>query len=382
MATRSLVIAREKNKIKVFLFYVCSLLSHPITICWSVWAGVYYYIKINKSVKLTLKYVYPLLFASAIVGIANILYYNEIYVEALGVSKYSPFNSMADRLLALGRYMMQIVYPLQYASFYFNGSILNVIGIPISVVAIYLSIKGMKTEDVIIYWALYLAGLGPVVANMTHIFLSDTYLLMPSFALLMLFAKYTNNKKQLETLKAKLIFSILLIFLSYRSYVEALYFTNPRNYFENSYVKENSCINLIYYTKALFRNNETVKAALHGEQMIRRKCIWGNKRNVDTVLYAQTLLFSNSHDVEAREKALKQLIPNALYYKFAYAGFLQRNGRNGWQNVLEEVLSRKELKNVNEKDPVVRMFVTLCEKKQFSYCSKLMDKIKMQVYNQ
>ena len=363
--------ATRKLNLKMIIFFLASLLSQPISLFWSVWAFIAHYCK-SKNFAKSFMFCVPIFSISFIVGLLNVYYYEYIFSPALGVSKYADSNDFADRLLALGRYFVQIVLPISYASFYFIGSTLNLAGIVFLVLGIFFSYKLFSLESNIKGWSLFFLGLFPVVCNMTNVFISDTYVLLASFSIFMLIAE---NSLLLEKYKSIFLPVLMLsIPFVFRAHVEASLFTDTSLYFKTSYLREPDCINLQFYVQDLFEQGNTTEGAKLGDQMILRQCHWASAENIQNIdlLFAKILVFSNSENVKERENELVKLENKGLYYKIAHAAFLvhQGNRQQGFEELQAAFNEKYDLK-LPEQDVFRKFFNQECHLKYEPICSRL-----------
>jgi len=371
------VISREKYKtiswLKPLVFYILSLCSHPISILFPVW--VFTHLKENKIVKKNIKVVLVFSLIMIFFGCANYYYYDVIYPQNYFASKLLKKSLFSDRVLALGRYTIQIVYPSTYAAVYFKGSLLNLIGLPVGVLLLFGAIKSSKTPLAKSSLVLMFVPLLPVLMKMTNIFVSDTYLLITMFAICLylsqsdLFFHFTTKKW------GRLILCFLILTLGMRTIIESSFFTNYGQYVENSYRKEKSCANLQYYTQDLFNRGKVIKATELGEKMIARRCVWVGGKNSEgfKILLAKILTFSPRGVYEKKRSQMEILSRQALYFKYAYAVFLLKNNkyREG-EEILGRTIDDSAGVDINFDDIFMREIESYCEKmiKNKSLCDR------------
>src|SRR5262249_32847863 len=76
------------------LYYVLSLLSHPIHLLWPLFAVAFQAFATKQNPRRSLRFFLPHLGAMTLFGLANLWYYNSLYLTASrGISKYAAENS-------------------------------------------------------------------------------------------------------------------------------------------------------------------------------------------------------------------------------------------------------------------------------------------------
>jgi hypothetical protein len=355
---------------KISIFYLIAIFAHPMPILWPLWAMLYYYSEKKNLKDPGLKWLLVLVVLGFIFGVLNIHYFNHAYEMGLGARKYSEMNSMGDRFLAFGRYFIQWIFPTVFASFYSPGSILNMVGIPLFGLFIYLSYKLVGRLKAMLVFLLYIMGLVPVTWNMTVIFVSETYFLLSSFMLFILLA----NKRLVPYFEIKIVqwsAVFLVLLLSVKSFYEAKLFSNYRLYTETSYYREPNCINLQYYATEEFADGNVEKGAELGETLIKEKCFWGNRLNADNLrlLFFRTLVFSKAQRVVEREQEIKKYYYKGLYFKLGFSVFKLRNGKSEDAfNTIHEIFEEKKDLILPANDVFVKYVKDFCAQNPHELC--------------
>lgn len=376
---------QDNKSLKSVIAFILSLLSHPLYLLVPVVLLIVDFLKVQTAPTFYLKRYFkkfiPLFIVSLIIGLANIYYYDEIFTKALGNFKYSRENSIADRILSLFRYFSQILYPFVYSSFYDKGSLLNIIGVPIGVIFSFVSFKYLGVVTTIKYVGLFVAALFPTIINMTNIFVSDTYALLPLFSVFIIIASIIakSQKTYNKVVVVCILLSLNTLFV-YRSYKEITpFFSEEVNFWKNAYEKEKACPNLYYYSYFLLLSYKTQDLGLKiANDVFRRKCIWFSKNTYINFLAYQTryLVLSNHDKYKNVERIINTYLDKGLYFKLALAVLQIKDKR------IEEGL--KTLKEVNQhntaitekEDGIVKFMIDYCKTNDDTTCKQFLYLIK------
>lgn len=162
-------------------WYALSMASQPIGLLWPLWAALWVWLQSPREARRAhlgvLLACVPVLLATAAV---NLAYYSGPYLLRYGNAKLTEGDS-GVAVLALGRYVFQLVAPLRLSVQYYPGSPLNLLGALLAPALAFLAFKLGPRRDVAAWLAFLLFPLVLVTARMTNIFVSDTYLLLPGF---------------------------------------------------------------------------------------------------------------------------------------------------------------------------------------------------------
>ena len=174
-----------KNSWSALALYALSVLSQPINVLWGVWYLAYSRNKIwvgRKSPQQIL-HITTLGLIAVSVAAANFFYYHHgAYVKLAGQSKFQPesWERFGDRLLAVGRYIYQLVWPVS-PSFgpYFLGSYSSLFGfILLLFLLVFVVLK--RPKFLLSHWLLFMIlPLLVVILPTTEHAGWDTYLLTP-----------------------------------------------------------------------------------------------------------------------------------------------------------------------------------------------------------
>lgn len=205
------------------LYYLLSILSQPITILWPFWCVAYE--------RKNWKSLWPTSLIFVFVSVANWLYYSkgEMF-NFIYQSKTSDAFNIPDKILAFGHYMYQLLVPYYQTFFYDLGHWSIWVGIILTGLLILLYRSFKFSNKLLGIWSLY--GLLPIVVVLnTPKTKSDTYLLLPAFALFILL----NHLYALKPFKIKWLIPLLSFWLVFdciesRYWIQKLAFAVERNY--------------------------------------------------------------------------------------------------------------------------------------------------------
>lgn len=370
------VFRESPNNIKLSLFFLGSLLSHPLNIGLSLWYVCDLKVRQKEENGAIIKRVIPLLAVSLVIGLINMWWYFGVYEKVLGITRHEGGFSLADSLLAYGRYLSFALFPDFFATFYGKQSLFNMIGLLAFPVVFWVFAKTIGKEKTVSFGLLFFLSLLPVTYKTFWFFVSHTYFLVGLMSLLLMLWLMLSKMEE-ETVKkwfwVPLVFVVVFTGLNMKS---AVAYKDPSGVIKDSYHADNNCINLHYYVGDLFDHHQNDLAAKLGEELVERKCIWLNKNNRinSEVLYSKILAYSKDDKTQKREEILERLGNKALYFKFAWAVFYLKNAQEGRAfDLLAEVMDHN--RTLNPDDTFVRTFLDYCKTNTNedldSYCENL-----------
>lgn len=249
LATEKLIDYFQYNKKKdiwlINLYYLLALLSQPIGILWPLWAAVY----ARSQKKLKVPSIISLFFILALVAIANFTYYKKSAVfTAIFESKTKDAFEIADKILALGHYFYQLFIPYYQTFFYDLGHWSIWVGLLIAAIfyLLYSFLKLPKKE--LALWSFF-AFLPILVILNTPNTKSDTYLLLPSFALLVVLVRILEPHLK----KSFLIIPVLwIVFINFES---RLWTDNRKFSYQRNFQRRPTCVSAVMAAKVDYANN-------------------------------------------------------------------------------------------------------------------------------
>lgn len=367
------------------VLYFFSLLSQPITLLWPVWCLIY--LSLISIHKLRWSYIavrfLPLIIIMLGAAIANYYYYTNIYISIGGVSKFASSDFLGLKILSIGRSFVQLFLPIFFAASYFKGSWLNIIGIPLLVLFLFISYKFIGIKKTIV-WAI-LGGIAPfiVLGRMTNVFLSDTYLLLPSlsyFLIILLIVNPLDLKKHFKivVVSSLTIFSFLVI----KSKLEVNLWTSSKKFWQVSYQREPSCINMINYGLILFTEGDIDKGLIISKKIIKNKCVIMAKNTSFNLgqlkIFALNLLYSKEISFEQKLKLLAPFEKASVYISLIIAAiYLQDNQIDKALILASEIFRDPNVKlNNTSKDPVIKIFSSYCQNNTSNECRIINNRIR------
>ncbi len=379
---------KKRDHIFCILFFTLSILSQPITITFPIWLAIYVFL--SKNYKETPRFWYKTLGIMMIVMICgmaiNYWYYSGPYIISTSSLKFIPLG-LTERLLSLGRYFMQIVWPISFARNYYYGSTLNLVGLLLLPIAFMIFNKFLGWKKTVIWGSLFFLPLLMVNVRMTNIFVSDTYLLLPSVGLILLL--YTTAKKIIIKIPLPKHFYItsyifLMLILTIQARVEARHWIEPMTFIKVAYEREKSCLNLLNYATYLWRiPSMREEATKRSNEIIVNNCQFAS---MPSTFFAEArnavvagIYFSEDLTNEAKLRILKQ--SHNPYAKLFIANIYLKTDKNALAlKMIDEVLSTTNYVFLDiEKDPALNELNKYCAKKGQSVCERIdiyLDKIK------
>lgn len=255
-------------------YYVLSILSHQIFILFPIW--IFLYSKI-KNMNIEYKKFFIMSFFG--VGVLFVGVLKTFYLEMGNVTyRYFHWSENISRyVLSVGRSVTQVVFPLSISSDYFQGSVLNLVGIPILILGLYLLYKSQSAKDSMA-WIL----LGALAHVLTYItFVNDTYLYLPLICVLIAANFYfTSNTFPLSSrLKDGFLFLCAVLLLS-KTISASQMWRSDKDLWQYSYSNERSPFTSILLGMNLLQYDEKT-----GIEFI----VWG-ARNFDLVSHKTIFL--------------------------------------------------------------------------------------------
>lgn len=244
---------------KIITFYLLSILSNPISIFSYILllfvgceAG-----SLNR-VKTHVKSFLGLTLISLIFLYLNYKYYNTYMLETKGYLTLQEFD-LNNSFLAFGRFFYQLALPIYFSTFYNSNSIFDYIGIFLFFILFYFVFKKVNSKLFISIIVLYSINLIIPTIRVSHNFISDSYLLMPGLAYVLLLYYLVKD----YIICRKWICVIFLLILSVKSIYEARFFTSAKELTAISFHREPSCKNMEPYLQNLLLEGKFEEINLH-----------------------------------------------------------------------------------------------------------------------
>jgi hypothetical protein len=343
---------------KITLYYFLAVFSQPIGILWPFWAFAFLHDK-RAHKKFSVQWL-GLGIVFLLVFVVNYLYYQKSEVfTAIFQSKTGEAFEIADKVLALGHYIYQLFFPY-YQTFYYDlghWSIwIGLLFLPIC----YLTYSSFKLPKKNLFlWSLF-AALPLIVVLNTPKTKSDTYLLLPSFAVLMLISGLPQKFPLLRKLGLPLfLIWILLSHLESRNWTDNLRFARDHNFYRRP-----TCTSALRYVRMAY--HLLIKADVEALTFLKDNQCFASYTAYEALenvfLQAESIYFDDTTSLEKRIEALEQLSRVHWYPDLLLSSLYLRAGRK------EEAASH--LHHISEVvKPTDASYVPLLEKDIIPYCT-------------
>lgn len=155
-----------------FIYFALSILSHQMFVLFPLWLVLYIHFKDEKKdwpkliglMTLAAFVLFLGTFKTFYLGMGNVTYRD-----------YSVIENISRYILSVGRSFTLVMLPASIAGAYFQGSIWNIIGLPLFVGSLFLFYKSKNKADPLLW--ITLAGFGHILTIIA--FVNDTYLYLP-----------------------------------------------------------------------------------------------------------------------------------------------------------------------------------------------------------
>lgn len=357
-----------KKKIFIFGFYLLAVLSQPIGLLWPLWAFIHSYTQ-KKLSKSACRFFVMLFSLMILLTAINYIYYSysPVFKQFYG-TKTDNLLSFPDKLLALGHYSFQLVFPYLLSYRYELGHWSTLLGLVIMVIFCFLLYKFRPGRSFNITWLSFALLPLTIVASKPDT-LYDTYLLLPAvgcFMLILQFASKANHRLTKVFLAMLLIWGIM-------TNREALAWKNDVLLTQRSFARRPSCKTAADYLKTSYENGirpESPEAKLF---LHTHEC----KRNNDAVnLHTYLLYYESDLPLTIRFKQLEMLRAFGIFPSIALASlYVKTNLFLEADKVIEQMVTQwGKVRFREEFIPIVKeTLFPYCEQKQNAECTKLLS---------
>lgn len=375
MATKNIINLKDlswKSSLKIAGFFLLSVLSQPITLLWSAWALIY--LGKNFPRYAILKFLVPSFAVTAVMGIVNTLYYqySDVFKHHFESKTSEAFN-FADKVLALGHYAFQLFFPYQLSFKYELGDYQVLIGlIPLALI-LFLCYKIKSFRTLSIEW-LSLGFLTLLVILNTPNVLSDSYLLIPGFTLLIVISYY---------LKPHIAFAPVLLLMGLYSHFESKNWLDPIELTKVSFERRPNCRNALNYSRMSYESFKNGPPEAN-EYLLRYECLknqggteYSNSTNVNFLGY----MFYHEDQIprEVRIKNLEQFSRTSLIAELTLAGlYLKLSETENARKTISKIISKANKIEISGKEfHTITAYVVqpYCEKENWQECLAITSKL-------
>lgn len=305
----------DRFRVRIALLYVLSVLSHPIYLLWPVWAAIWSWANSGETIGKVIRLLLPTAICMPVLAAANYWYYTQLFPLASG--GLGKFSSPEDSgpgiaLLSLGRSFFNLVAPISISPVdYYPGAWENLAGIALLAFFLFASWKFLGRKTLFVWGAFFALPLLMLNLRSTRVFLSDTYLLLPSLGIWVLSASLLKRRAgNLPGRWRPVIAALVLAFggcalLSSRGIASS--FLNEERLFSLAYVKEATPqVRLVHAGHLLERGALKEAALLAAAEKGRQP--------MAAVIFAQAILLDPSLNPVLKVKILlEEQDPQPLY---------------------------------------------------------------------
>lgn len=309
-----------KDSILINGFYVCAILSQPISILWPVWAALYTFLINRPSLKATLIKLIPSFLILIIVAYLNYLYYatSPIFLNSYS-SKTNEVLEISDKVLAFGHYIFQVFFPYLLSFTYTLGHWSTLVGLLIFGIIFYLILGLGLDRRFVMAWTFFgILPLSVVVLKSTMLY--DTYLLFPAFSSLLLLVAIKQKLKVPPKLRY-IYLPIFLVFIGF-TYFESSAWKNDLLMTKKSFERRPSCLSAFQYLKTSYENEVLPDSNDAKTYLLEYEC---DKFQVEgsslIILQSYMLYYDSLLPTEERISKLKILSPMGIFPNIVLTSF-------------------------------------------------------------
>lgn len=362
----------NKQIFLISLFYFLSCFSQPINILWPIWVLALIAFHYKDSYKKLFNSRWLIMFSLLTMtlltcAILNYFYYTTVYVQQSGLTKFieNADNQISFKLLIVGRSFWQAIIPFwSTPTSYYPGSVLNILGIILTVIVTWAIYKTKK--KILFIWLLFsVLPILVITMNVTNIFGSDTYILNTGIGVFIIFGIIINDYSsklhqrffQYCSLLAALL--LLLIFIYTTSQISTSWLSDY-SLFERASNSEATPLNLKNYIQNLLKNGEYKKSFALANQLID----WDPEgNNVDSIYLLSVYKYPdlNNQDKISLLENKNFIYKDSPWLKYYLASLYASQKNFQKSNEIIESISESALLRFKEDSPVVLAeFIYFC----------------------
>ncbi len=242
-----------RDALQINFFFLCSVLSQPISLLWPLWSASYALTYRQNHYKNNLNVLIPGFLILVLVCALNVFYYSTsiVFLNSYA-SKTNELLEISDKILALGHYVFQVFYPYLLSFRYTLGHWSTLAGLLITGIFAYFLLRMRVNRKEILVWCAFV--LGPLLIVLTKsTMLYDTYLLLPAFGFLVLILKLKEKAPAVKIKKPLCIIGI--IFFTVFSHYEASAWNNEVLLTKRSFERRPTCVTAFDYLRMSYEND-------------------------------------------------------------------------------------------------------------------------------
>ena len=290
-------------------FYILSILSHQIAILLPVWIFIYF-----KGKKLKIDRANFIVMCCSGLSILCVAIMKTFYLGMGNVSHryYTHFENISRYVLSIGRSLAQVFFPISISTDYFQGSVLNLVGLPILVLLFFVYYKSKNREDALLW--LSLSAFSHILTCIA--FINDTYLYLPLICVIISINFYFfNNPLPIHKHLKSFLIAVCFILLGAKTISASQMWKSDKDLWQYSYSNERSPFTSILLGTYLIPYNEKVALDF---------IIWGAK-NYDINSHGQIffayldVIYKSSIPIQQKIKILGDTLRDHEVYQAVYA---------------------------------------------------------------
>lgn len=314
-----------RNSSGIIGSYILSIFSQPINLLWPLW----FYFKNRKSLINI-----ALLIVMFVCGYLNYKYYTGAFTDSVkDINKFNDvtiLQSLSVSFLGLSRSFFQVFVPFKLAANYPVHSVFNLLGIIFILISIFFVLKKRSWE--LMSWFLFaLLPLIVIYTKVTRIFVSDTYLIVTAFGLIVIVAKsleITLAKYEQKFLNAGAFFIILIFSVISFNWAQA--WSSDEALWEYSYQSDPSPESAMIYCQIL-QSRGLFEEAFELAVELRES---NPERKEVPLLISQTISRNPKLSSNAKLELFKKYQTDDPWYLYYYSTMLAQSGK--WEEAFKQ----------------------------------------------
>jgi hypothetical protein len=372
LATNNFLRAKASN-FKIVLFYLLGVFSQPIVILWPLWAVTYQWMNERKSLKQN----WPL-WSGLGLTFAGSTYWNFLYYQTSPVfqsiydSKTAFAFEFSDKILALGHYSFTLLWPTP-AFYYDLGHWSTLAGLVALGLFTYLCLGLRLDKKFLTSWSFF--GLLPlfIVLNTPRL-LSDTYLLIPALAVLILLVGL--RERIAVHIPGWVVAFAVLVFVGI-NHIESRAWTDPLLFAERNYQRRPNCLSALSLARMKF-SKEKLPSEDEKAFMQENSCLTPQTKYqiLELMVLSANLVYYNSQESYPDKIATLQSYAPAHYYAdlILIALHIKEQAFEDANQAILKLAQRLQGKvlGTNSYDPIVaKVVLPYCQSKGFISCENV-----------
>jgi len=354
-------------------FYACSVLSQPIAILWPLWALLYLALIKPSLLKSSVKVFFSLGVILLVLGLVNYFYYtNSSVFLSIYAQKTNEAFEFSDKVLAIGHYTFQLVFPYLLSFNYTLGHYSTLIGLVILVLlSLLLRASKAPLKEVIVWIVFFILPLLVVMTNSKILY--DTYLLIPSVGFLFLLLILSRKVPRFSQNVKFLSLGLLILFWVFTTNKNASLWRDELSLAEESFQNRPSCLTAATYLRISYeqeRKGPTLAKNFFGNFVCSEK--YEGKMLIN--LYTYMFFYEVDLSIQERVKRLKMMSPlNFFSHATLVSFYIREKMLNEAQlEILEFKRRWKGMKIAPEYIPIIAKYINpYCKQTEDQGCIEL-----------